>query len=198
MKKFVRQTIFTIMTIMLIGTAINCENPASEAIKKQVNPQQKELHKHFSKVEKNYNAANNELKKSKVFRESAGWLKEYYKRNGGKVVDFIGKLVTIGTDEGGKNAYIEIKSEVGGKEVTYKTWNNALSDMVDKTMIKLGSDIYKQLESVSQDDLVIFSGILLQDKTRGVREASLTEQGSATDPEILIRFTSIKKFDLKK
>ncbi len=73
------------------------------------------------------------------------------------------------------------------------TWNNALSDIVDSTLIAKGTPLYKALLNMSVGDSVAVSGSFLPSTDDGVKETSLTIRGSMTEPEFLFRFQNVSK-----
>lgn len=73
------------------------------------------------------------------------------------------------------------------------TWNNAISDIMDGTLIEKGTPIYTALLTMSVGDAVTVSGSFLPSDEDGVKEASLTIRGAMSDPEFLFRFHDISK-----
>lgn len=100
----------------------------------------------------------------------------------GGIDGWIGQLKNMSTTGSGA-AYISVT--VPGYDVTLATWNNALSDLADNTLIPFGSPLYEAVAELEEGTLVIFSGQLLAEK-------SLTEAGSMERPEFVTRFTSIR------
>lgn len=88
------------------------------------------------------------------------------------------------------------------KGITVKTWNNALSDSSDNTLIPVDSPVMETAMNLSVGQAVEFSGTFVRDRTDCLREGSLTQDGSMREPEFIIRFTSLKqlgdKFEGKK
>lgn len=154
-------------------------------------PDQIQFHTTIKEFKEKYNDAPNELKKSAVYREMVSFLKSYLQN--GKIVNWEGKLTKIGTDEGGKNAYVVIDSEFNDKEIQYGTCNNTLSDYGVNSMISLNSSVYRDIEKISEGDEVIFTAKFIADEKRGFNEQSLTEEGFITDPNFTLKFVSIKK-----
>jgi hypothetical protein len=134
-----------------------------------------------------YDDAPNELKKSalRVQRKSAieQSLPEL------TVSNWIGTLDEMGTNSEGK-AYIAVKLG-GAKSITIKTWNNALSDSGDRTLIENGSALYGTLGDLSEGTRIRFSGEFLAGEKDHVREGSMSEHGAMTDPEFLMRFSAV-------
>jgi hypothetical protein len=77
-------------------------------------------------------------------------------------------------------------------DVTFKTWSTSLSDIGDHTLIDPESAMYRQLVSMKKGDRVIFSGSFLPSDSDCIREASITQRGSMTDPEFIVRFTQVR------
>jgi len=73
------------------------------------------------------------------------------------------------------------------------TWNNALSDLMDDTLIEKGSPLYKVLLAMSVGDAVTVSGSFLPSDEDGMKETSLTIRGAMSDPEFLFHFHDISK-----
>jgi hypothetical protein len=77
-------------------------------------------------------------------------------------------------------------------EVEVKTWNNALSDITDNTLIPQTSKTYDTLSELGRGKRIKFSGSFINgDEKNGFRESSLSEQGSMTDPEFIFRFSQV-------
>jgi hypothetical protein len=100
----------------------------------------------------------------------------------GRLINWVGVLDTLATTGDG-DAYIAIT--VPEREVTLSTWNNSISDMTDKTLIKHGSPLYETLAEMEVGDVVIFSGQIKSEK-------SLTEAGSIAAPDFAVRFSAIR------
>jgi len=142
---------------------------------------------------KRYRDADTEMRKSAVFSEAAERAVAIFKPTQGTLSSWRGTLKEVTTDEGGARAFVVIESELSGLTVGYRTWNNALSDISDKTAIAKGSAVYKQLIDLKPGAAVIFSGRVIGDRIRGIKEVSLTESGAMRAPEFLLRFSSITK-----
>jgi hypothetical protein len=97
----------------------------------------------------------------------------------------------LGTNSDGK-AYISIRLS-GSESIVVKTWNNAISDFEDETLINQGTSMYSALSELSERTSVTFSGDFIPDAKDHIKEASLTEEGSMTEPEFLIRLRTIKQ-----
>ncbi|WP_445157410.1 hypothetical protein [Halomonas sp. E14] len=121
----------------------------------------------------------NDLRLSRIDRQRRDESRQYTDQ--GHVTDWVGVLDHMGTNREGK-AYVQIWT---GDMVSFKTWNNALSDIQAGSLIPQDSPIYDALMDLPLDTPVRFSG-------RIVDEASVTEHGSVTQPEFIVVFSSIE------
>jgi len=128
-----------------------------------------------------YSDAPNELKRSSIAKQRDKALGDATDR--GRISGWIGTLERMGTNGDG-DAYISI--EVGSKAAV-KTWNNAVSDVGSRTLIKNGSELYGRIAELNEGMPVVFSGRLLD-------EGSVTESGGMTDPEFIFRFDDVSPF----
>jgi hypothetical protein len=78
------------------------------------------------------------------------------------------------------------------EDVQVKTWNNAFSDIMDETLIDPSSPLFDQALSLSEGQVVKFSGTFLPDDENCIREASITLGGTLQTPAFIFRFTSIE------
>ena len=140
-----------------------------------------------------YNYSKNDIMRSKAFSEANDFSKKFYNDNNGKIVDFTGQITTISTDQGGDYLNITIKSKLHGLTVSYKTWNNSFSDEGFNSLIKKGSDVYNKVADLTEGDYVYFSAKLYKDRERGVEECSMSEIGSLSSPEFIVKFYDIRK-----
>ena len=103
--------------------------------------------------------------------------------------DWVGRIETLTSNGDGKG----VVSLSMTQYIHVATWNNSLSDIRDNTLIDPTSSMFKQLAALKVGDLVIFSGQFSSSNTDCVGEQSVTLQGSMTNPEFTMRFTSIRK-----
>jgi hypothetical protein len=108
-------------------------------------------------------------------------------RAGLSIYDWIGTVSTLSTNGDGKGV-LGIKI---GRNVFVKTWNNAVSDIGDATLLKPGSSIYREAVSLARGRRVRFSGSFRDSSTDCVKESSLPLHGSLTEPEFLVRFSRL-------
>jgi hypothetical protein len=155
------------------------------------NPDQIQFHNNLKNYSKKYADQSNEIQKSAVYREVGEYLKKYLKN--GKVEEWEGTLIKIGTTEGGKKLYISIKSDLEDFDIIYGTWNNELSDYSTGSMIPLGNPVYDQVAKLNEGDKIIFSAKFIPDNKKGFSEQSITESGFVDEPEYNLKFISIRK-----
>jgi uncharacterized protein YecT (DUF1311 family) len=105
------------------------------------------------------------------------------------------------TVRGWTGAVANLSSSSGGKgvlvvsiapNITIMTTNNDFSDSIDHTLIDPSSNVFSQVASLSKGQRILFSGSFLPNQTDCVREASMTQEGSMTDPEFLFHFADVK------
>jgi hypothetical protein len=102
---------------------------------------------------------------------------------------WVGKIRKLTSNGDGKGV---ISVELA-PDIHVSTWNNALSDIGDHTLIDPNSSMFKSLSTMKVGDVVKFSGRFSPSKTDCVGEQSVTLAGSMTDPAFTMRFTSISK-----
>jgi hypothetical protein len=105
------------------------------------------------------------------------------------VAGWRGKITRLETNTEGK-AIVSVRlspnTDIG-------TWNNALSDIMDGTLIEKGTPVYKALLTMAVGDPVTVSGNFLPSDEDGVKETSLTIRGAMSNPEFLFNFNNIYK-----
>jgi hypothetical protein len=105
-----------------------------------------------------------------------------------EVTGWTGKVTTIDANSDGKGVLgIEI-----APNVLVKTWNNAFSDMMDKTLIDPSSEVFQAASALKKGQVVSFSGRFLPG-TEGdcLREGSMTLGGKVTSPEFIFQFDGV-------
>lgn len=132
-----------------------------------------------------YNAAETDLQRSKVMRDRNAELLNLL--GGYEVRDWVGVIDTVGANGEGK-AYVSVELFPG---IQVKTWNNALSDTGDSTLIPDSDPMYDALLGVTPGDEVIFSGTLFADPNETLRTTNMTETFSVRSPEFLMQFWAI-------
>ncbi len=134
-----------------------------------------------------YSNAENELQESVILRKRDKDLCSLMKN---KVVEnWTGKITEIGANGEGK-AHVEIEL---GENVRVKTWNNAVSDLGDNTLISPTSSFFDELTAISEDSVVTWSGRFLTGNSFCLKKANLTNIFYASDPQFIVKFTDIRK-----
>ncbi len=109
--------------------------------------------------------------------------------SGLQVTNWVGKINSINTNGSGKGA-LELQI---GPDSKIATWNNAVSDVVDDTLIPQSSPIYATLANLGDGDKIMFSGTFFHDSESCLEEQSLTKAGKMDTPNFVFRFTSLVK-----
>lgn len=139
-------------------------------------------------------SAKNDIKRSSVFNNAANW-SENFKDNLFDLDEYwYGKIIDIRTDQGGTKAAVEIRSSRYGIQVDYET-DNELFTVYDELIIKKGSKLYSQLADLEIGQYVKFKFNFIDGGNRGVFEKSITEEGSITEPEFVVKFISIEPIE---
>ncbi|HWJ75943.1 MAG TPA: hypothetical protein VNX29_22480 [Kaistia sp.] len=104
--------------------------------------------------------------------------------------------------QGWVGAVKELDRDPGGRTILsialpdgtlVKTWNNAMSDVDDKTLILAGTPLAAAVGKLAIGDPVRFSGSFFSDDPDCFRSSRLSLDQSMTEPSFLFRFTSFDK-----
>jgi hypothetical protein len=139
-----------------------------------------------------YNVADTQIRKTNVRFERRDAIVRYF--SGQRSLHFqrwAGEVHDLKTETDGK-ASLSIKLD--GSDTVIQTWNNSLSDSASDTMISRADDLYSSLADIKNGDEVTVSGTFIVEFGAGpdyVRESSLTESGSMTSPEFIVKFSQI-------
>jgi hypothetical protein len=107
------------------------------------------------------------------------------------VNDWVGKLERIDSNSDGKG----VLSVSIAPDILVKTWNNDLSDLVDRTLIQPGTPLFEAASAMSPGQYVTFSGLLFRGSDGDcAKEASLTLKGKVMEPEFIFRFDKIARY----
>lgn len=109
------------------------------------------------------------------------------------IKDWIGTITELSTNGDG----LGVLSVQLSDNISVKTWNNAVSDVFDKTLIDPDSNVFKVLSQLKKGDKIKFSGQFTKDynKTDCYHEASVSLAGSMEEPEYIFRFSSISTYN---
>jgi colicin import membrane protein len=106
-----------------------------------------------------------------------------------RVEGWIGKISQLTSNSDGWG----VTSINIGSDIYVQTWNNALSDMMHKTLLDPVSQLFSAAAMLKKGDEVVFSGLFFGSDTDCVHEASMTLAGSIKKPEFIMRFTHLTK-----
>ena len=109
--------------------------------------------------------------------------------NGVLVSDWVGRIAELESNSDGKGV-LEISI---ADSVAVKTYNNSFSDAGSDTLIDPTSPLFKRLSQMQKGNRVTFSGAFFASDIDCVQEASLTLEGSMTEPEFLFRFKTVEE-----
>jgi hypothetical protein len=166
-------------------TSVNSKSSENDKLSDNTAPEsQKFIISVIDEYAEKYNEADNELKKSRIFKDRSKKISSRFENGrikGALFEKWIGIITDMGTNGDG-DAYVTIKIN---DKLSIKTWNNSFSDLGDRTLIKHGSKIYDSLENLKKGDRVIFSAEIS-------KFGNLTEEGKMKSPEIIAKFTRIE------
>lgn len=137
---------------------------------------------------KDYKAAANQLQKSALRTARARDLERTIPNR--SFSGWLGTLKELTTTSDGKAAVVV---ELVGSRAHLRTWNNALSDVGSDTLIPQGTSLYQKLSAMSPGNSLRLSGEFLASDKDYLKEASMTEQGSMTEPEFVVKFSSLER-----
>lgn len=149
-------------------------------------PSQDSFKDFICKHRRDYRDATNEVQRTRIFRTRVSELRNFFK-NSLSIKNWRGIVRDISTTTDSKVS-LEISFGCG---IKMGTWNNALSDIGDFTLIDIDSELAERIAPLSIGQKITFSGTLSPDRINFIREKSITEQGAMTAPEFLIQFTAI-------
>jgi hypothetical protein len=172
-------TVAAALTLPPAGAAATVASPVISGI-----DQQKAFIAVVQQARQAYNGAANDMQKGGI-------------RAGRK--DAICKLLPSMSVENWQGEIYQLSSNSDGKgvvgitigpDIYIKTWNNALSDIEGHTLLDPESAPFKNLSLMKKGDWVKFSGSFLSSDVDCVREGSLTQRGSMTQPEFIFQFAA--------
>lgn len=110
----------------------------------------------------------------------------------GKVDSWVGTVKTVDANGEGK-AVVVVEID---EDIEIGTWNNALSDAGDGTLIEQGTPLFDQALALSPGDQVKFSGVLKSGDSPNDKcfyTSNMTETMSIESPDYIITFESLEK-----
>jgi len=101
--------------------------------------------------------------------------------------NWTGLIGRIGANGEGK-AYVTVDI---GDDMKVSTWNNALSDFMDDTLIPTTSSFFDDLVALKKGDPVTFSGTFLSSSDSCLKKSNLTDLFYGRDPDFVFRFSDV-------
>jgi hypothetical protein len=134
-----------------------------------------------------YQEAPNEFRKSAIRRERASAIANTMSAL--SVTDWVGQVSSMTTTSDGQGSLaVKLPGGIG----TVATWNNGFSDIGSNTLIPHGSPLYEEVSHLAVGNTVVFDGTFSVGNLDYLKEASLTEEGSLTDPVFIFTFSHVK------
>ncbi|MER2133361.1 MAG: hypothetical protein ABS910_01630 [Arthrobacter sp.] len=106
----------------------------------------------------------------------------------GNMTNWTGKILEIGANNDGL-AHVKIQLSDG---VKVQTWNNALSDLTDNTLIPQNAPFFSTLAGMSEGTLVTFVAQSVPSPSSCLTRSNLTDVFYAIDPNFIVRFSDIR------
>ncbi len=137
-----------------------------------------------------YDARQNDLAKGATRSERAKAICDAISPGG--YSNWFGLVKALSSNGDGKGV-LEIEIAPG---IVLKTWNNAVSDYADKTLLEPNTQAQQQAMALKSGKSIRFSGSLFSSSTDCVRESSVTLAGSMQSPEFISRFFQFAEVSL--
>jgi outer membrane biosynthesis protein TonB len=106
-----------------------------------------------------------------------------------EVKNWVGSIQAADADSGGRLT-VTIALPDG---TLVKTWNNAMSDLDDNTLVQAGTPLAAAFGKLKTGDAVRFAGTFFSDEADCYRSTRLALGQSVKEPSFLFRFTSVEK-----
>jgi hypothetical protein len=183
------------IVFVLVGLATRSEEPQKareEAEMASMPAAQASFVNAVDRARKAYRASNTDTELAKGSLRPARARELCSTLSAADVTGWVGRIKTLSTNNDGRG----VMSVAIGNDINLKTWNNAISDGIDHTLMMPGSDIYQKALGLSIGERVRFSGRLFRDvgDKDCFRESSLTMDGSMTAPEFIFRFSDVNRY----
>ena len=105
----------------------------------------------------------------------------------GQVADWVGTVKKVGANGEGK-AVLEVEVH---PNLVLKTWNNALSDAGDGTLISPSSALFSSVLPLEGGETVVFSGRFVGGSNHCLKDSRFTDYGRANDPNFIFKFRAL-------
>lgn len=201
MKKFLKW-VFAILIILIVisyfvDSGVNSNSTASSSSSTATEqPKQERIEDSYPDQEKSFiqvveqainssKSSANEMQKGGVKADRTDALCSLLKNK--SVKNWVGKVYTVDSNSDGKGVLtIQLT-----RDISVKTWNNALSDISDNTLLTPRTPIFNAASNLKKGDYVTFSGRFISDTESCIRESSLGLSGGLEEPEFIFKFSDI-------
>lgn len=133
-----------------------------------------------------FKAAETELQGANILNQRDDALCRVLTR--GQVDGWVGKLATVSANSEGK-AVLSVEI---AKDLRLETWNNALSDMFDDTLVEPGTSLYDNVLPLKRGDTVVFSGEFIAGSNYCLKDKRFSDSARASKPDFVFRFTEMR------
>lgn len=137
-----------------------------------------------AKAAATFDETDNELRMTKALNDRN---KALCKATGGSFSGWKATVADVGSTGDGYGYFSVIMED----DIELSTWNNALSDIGDDTLIKPTNKLFNTLLDLSSGDTVTVSGTFLRGDSC-VKTSNVTEVFDASSPDFKVDFSSVK------
>ncbi len=109
------------------------------------------------------------------------------------ITDWVGTVAKVSSNSDGKGVLSVNINIAGGSPVEVKTWNNAVSDFRDLTLLDSSSPLFAAASRLEKGASVRFSGMFMADSDTCIGEQSMTLRGKVEQPEFTFRFSGVER-----
>ena len=132
-----------------------------------------------------FESAETELQGANYLNERDRALCEF--TDNGRVEGWVGELSSVAANSEGKGV-VSVKID---DDLRVETWNNALSDIFDETLIEPGTALYDSILPLKPGEQVIFSGTFVASSNSCVSDKRFSDSARASKPDFVFRFSDI-------
>ncbi|MGH9572637.1 MAG: hypothetical protein ACRD40_03785 [Candidatus Acidiferrales bacterium] len=172
-----------------VPTAQAIPTTAQSVEQESLPEEESEFIKTITAFQTSYGNLANEFQKSAARKQRAEDIAEILSTR--SVNGWVGQVSAMHTTSDGRGV-LSIRLPVA-THIEVETMNNGLSDIGDNTLIPQGSPLYNQISGLSVGDEVTFGGRFGSGEMDYIEEASLTEEGSMTEPDFVFTFANVSK-----
>ena len=141
----------------------------------------------IDKAAADYNNAPNEMAQGAVRVSRRGALASLLAER--DFADWQGTIESMSSTNDGRGGVLAVRIS---PHITLSTYNTYFADSDDHTLIQIGSPLWNSVVHMNVGDRVVISGQFVPDNDDYIKETSLTVSGGMTDPDFVVRFTSVE------